>query len=247
MTSATGIDIGLSKTMEACILSIAGRYIPGKVLFVIGRVGSYGPQKERLTLASFSMLMEFLVENMAGATLLLAALALGVITEAPLVWPMAGATIIILPALVSSLAPSLLPRILAKLPQKYRPKDMQKFNILSLIWGPWCLTLLHWGLYLFAIKILLQPTIDLSPHQLIGIGASLGFASTAGTLAIFTPGGLGVRESLATLFITAMGIPPELGFSLAMGARCCQWGGEISLTLIYLFFHHTLSKIKNKK
>ena len=81
------------------------------------------------------------------------------------------------------------------------------------------------------------------PHEnwqdLILLGGALGISSLAGILGLFSPGGLGVRESLATYFFMELGMSTEVAFQLAFGARMIQWLSEISLAVpaaIFMFF-----------
>ncbi|MBF0199310.1 MAG: hypothetical protein HQL32_16470, partial [Planctomycetes bacterium] len=74
LTQALGIALPLRKTFKACFLSMVGRYIPGKVFFVVGRVTPYGPNKQSLLMASGGMIIEFAMEFLAGFLLLLIAL-----------------------------------------------------------------------------------------------------------------------------------------------------------------------------
>jgi uncharacterized membrane protein YbhN (UPF0104 family) len=232
ITQALGIAISGTETLLACLMSIAGRYIPGKVLFVLGRIEAYGPEAHRLSTASFGMIIEFMVENFAGFALLLCTAILGFCPEGTGIYCGVFSSGVLILIFFSSL----LRYPLKFLPQRFQPQTNIDLGSIRLIFVPLFFTLLHWAVYLFLIYMLMGQTLNLNPLQMVAIGAALSFSSTLGTLSLLTPGGLGVRESLATMLFSTLGLSPEAAFGLAMVARLIQWASEISLavpTLIY--------------
>jgi len=235
LTKGLGIAIPFGRTLEACFLSILGKYIPGKVFFVVGRLQAYGLKGEQLKLGSCGMLIEFSVENLAGALLLAFALWAGYFTNSsPLVlWAMA--------LLVLALG-LLTPWILKQSHLLHRRLAFTlppSAGVGALILTPLIWTMVHWVFYLGSIYLWLGEHLELSPWTLLAVGAVLGFSSTLGTLAFITPGGLGVREGLATLGFTALGLQWQQGLSLAFAARCLQWASELLCGVFWLSFCRT--------
>ena len=227
ITQALGIAIGWKATLHACLMSIAGRYIPGKVMFVLGRIEAYGPQPLRLSLASFGMVVEFCIENMAGCVLLLGAALLGFCPAGTgLMFGACSGAILAL-----SCCSNLLKPLIRHLPVKFQPQHPVDLRFSRLIFGPVALTLVHWFFYLAGLYLIMGTSLNLQPLQMLGIGAALWFSSTVGALSILTPGGLGVRESLATFLFSALGLNVDDAFRLAMVSRLIQWAGELFVAL----------------
>ena len=119
------------------------------------------------------------------------------------------------------------------LPSKWKTERPDSISSHKLILVPLCLTLLHWGCYLASIWILSQSFIQLEFSQIFRLGVGAWLGGTLGTLVVFMPGGLGIRESVTTFVLTQMAITPEIAFSIAITARLCLWAGEIAISLIF--------------
>ena len=243
ITQALGIAIGWRQTLQACLMSIAGRYIPGKVMFVLGRIEAYGPNSLRLSLASFGMVIEFCIENIAGCVMLLGAALLGFCPAGTgLMFGVLATAMLAL-----SCCSNLLKPLLRHLPIKFQPQHAVDLRFSRLILGPVVLTLIHWAFYLAGLYLLMGSSLDLRPLQMLGIGAALWFSSIVGTLSLLTPGGLGVRESLATFLFSALGLNVDDAFRLAMASRLFQWVGELSValpTMLITFLKYKISALK---
>jgi uncharacterized membrane protein YbhN (UPF0104 family) len=218
-------------------MSMAGKYIPGKVLFMVGRIQAYGPNKKRLGIASFGMVVEFIVEIMAGALLLLLAGAFGVLPDYATPWLICAGCLFISGAMSNLFFErSFKAKAITK-----RYGTLPKLNNGLLNHLPLLLTMGHWAVYLGSIAIL-HPQIHLNLLQWLAVGAALGFSSTIGTLSLITPGGLGVREGLATVLFTHLGLEPQMAFQLAIGARITQWIAELSCAVPVVLWELWLSQ-----
>ena len=85
------------------------------------------------------------------------------------------------------------------------------------------------GFVLLAVSML--PTVD--PSMYIGLGASYVFAGIVGMMAVFVPGGIGVRESVIVLLASAY-MPVEQAVLLSLVARLYTTVADIGVGLIYL-------------
>ena len=85
------------------------------------------------------------------------------------------------------------------------------------------------GFVLLAISIL--PTVE--PSMYIGLAATYIFAGIIGMLAIFIPGGIGVRESIIVLLASSY-MPVEQAIILSLVARLYTTVADIGVGLIYL-------------
>ena len=88
------------------------------------------------------------------------------------------------------------------------------------------------GFVLLAVSIL--PMIE--PSMYVGLGASYIVAGVIGMLAIFVPGGLGVRESVIVVLASAY-LPIEQAIVLSLVARLYSTLADIGVALIYLILN----------
>ena len=241
LTKGLGIALDLNQTLKACVLSILGRYIPGKVFFVVGRLQAYGLKGEALKQGTFGMVLEFIYETMAGAFLMMVALGLGYFsgTTSTVLWPLS--VCVILGGIFS-------PWLLKRLSHLHRTLSISipaQGNVASLILMPLIWTLLQWAFYLGSLFLWMGEPIGLSLQSMFAIGAILSFSSLVGTLSLLTPGGLGVREAMATMGFTALGIDWQQGLALAFAARCILWGSELFCGGLWLCLDKLRPKPRN--
>ncbi len=85
------------------------------------------------------------------------------------------------------------------------------------------------GFVLLAVSIL--PVVE--PSMYLGLGASYILAGIVGMLAVFVPGGIGVRESVIVLLASAY-MPIEQAVLLSLVARLYTTVADIGVALIYL-------------
>jgi uncharacterized membrane protein YbhN (UPF0104 family) len=229
ITKDLHIQLSLPETFRACLYSIAGRYLPGKVFFIVARVQAYASNKQNLALATLGMFVEFIVENMAGCILLIWAGISHTLPKSAQLW----ALVALLLFMLGTITPFIIKRLAKHSLFKRHLPDLVVLNQWSPTISPVLFTMAHWFAYLTCIA-LLHPHLNLSLNQWVAIGAVLGFSSTVGTISIFAPGGIGVREGLATLLFAHLGIDPNQAFQLAIAARITQWASEILCALMFI-------------
>lgn len=247
ITRSLGIAHDLSGSFRACFLSIAGRYIPGKVFFVMGRIAGYGPERSRLALATYGMVIEFAVEVLAGMILCIVALAWAA-TDYPFRTPLmvaasALALLLIQPRLIRFGARKIFQWTGrgGELPET-RLGYTELFSFLLL-------TLLHWAAYLLALWTVLSVVIEIHLSDLPILGAAISVSATSATLAVFAPGGLGVREGLTMEILNQLpAMNRGVSLLIASLARLTQWMGELlalGLFFLYLFFTRSRRQSEN--
>lgn len=218
ITAAMGVGLPWQRALTAYGLSIAGRYLPGKVLFVVGRMQAYGEGQK--TKAGLAMVVELTVELCAAFVLVMPAALLGWVPER---WS--------LPLLMAMLVTLLL--IVVPTPGKGPWRLLERWTgtwqpmSRTALWGlPLAMTLIHWACYLACLHLWVGQSLGLTWLDLPLVGASLALAGLIGTLSLITPGGLGVREGMAALLFTQLGLENHQAFALAIAARFVLWGGE---------------------
>lgn len=101
--------------------------------------------------------------------------------------------------------------------------------------------LLVWMGFGLAFYILVSSMTPIEPASLPQIVTGFAFAYIVGYLAVFVPGGLGVREG-ALVFALTFFLSQSLAISLALLARLWMTLGEVALAAIawWLYVHRTL-------
>jgi len=227
ITKSLTISIPFSETMKAFAQSILGRYIPGKVFFVLSRIEPYGPDKKNLGTASFGMMIEFCLEFCANFVILLfCCLLTNAFSEYKMALIVCSSVTILM--LIN-------PKLHLWLFKACKSKFPDWIHMPSLPWNvclwPLVLMLLSWSVYLSCIYIFIQAWLNIELSQLLYIGVYLGFSSVIGTLAVFSPGGLGIREGVFTTCLLSLGLSLEDAWTIASLARVCLWVGELAFVL----------------
>jgi uncharacterized membrane protein YbhN (UPF0104 family) len=75
--------------------------------------------------------------------------------------------------------------------------------------------------------------VGMRPEWVFGVAATYILASIIGMLAIFVPGGLGVREAVAVALLSAY-IPVAQAIVVTLVARLCATVSDALVALIYL-------------
>lgn len=178
-------------------LSFIGRYLPGKVWSVVGMVhytGEYGIDR-RLSLAVIVV-----NEVCYKASGLLWGSIYFALTEREGILPYVSFSAMIIGLII--IHPRILNRIVNFISKLFK-KDRVELNIdyLSII-GIFSAYFLFWGIYGAGFYTLTQVVGKGGPFNSLEIISFFPLAWTAGNLAIFVPGGIGVREGMLVLLLS---------------------------------------------
>jgi glycosyltransferase 2 family protein len=91
--------------------------------------------------------------------------------------------------------------------------------------------------------LIVSSMMTISPDMYIGLGATYILASIIGLLAIFVPGGLGVREAIIVLVLSVY-FPVEQAIIVALVARFYATISDLGVGLVYLILNK--GKIKQQ-
>lgn len=78
--------------------------------------------------------------------------------------------------------------------------------------------------------------LDIQPYMYLGLGATFILASVVGLLAVFVPGGIGVREAVIVLF-ASMYMPVEQAIVLSLLARVYAIFADVGVAIVYIIFN----------
>jgi len=229
--------LNYKKTIKYWFLSQLGKYIPGKIWFVLGRI--YYCKKEGISIKNSFASMTLETALNAFASLIIFLLSLLFWTEGkeqflPLVILVPIALIFLHPKIFIGLLNFGL-KIIKKKPININIRYKDILFLTSLFCVFWIIQGFAFSLF---VSVIYPIEISLYPI-LIGIFA---VAWILGFISIFTPGGLGVREGVIA-FLLSFYISPGIAIVIALAARLWVTLGEIIMIgLVSLIkTNHTLS------
>jgi len=220
-------QIPLKDTIVSHGLSIFTKYIPGKVWIIMGRA-EYLAKKYSLSrkdMASLSLDAQLVA--------LWAALMLGTIG---MIWiksiNLYGLSVLILFLILNLLIfTPLLHRITGRVLTRLLKREitfprLSFSGLLRIIgwyglnWGTWCV-----AFYFLTGSLVEEPL----PFP---IAFAFGLAGSIGIMAVFAPGGLGVREGILTGFLTLAGVDLPVATTIAVTSRLWFLAGELFIFLL---------------
>ncbi|MCA1686950.1 MAG: lysylphosphatidylglycerol synthase domain-containing protein, partial [Planctomycetia bacterium] len=212
--AASPSPVAAAPAIRAYVVSHLGKYVPGKAMVVVMRVGMVTPYGARPATAAFATFYETLVMMAAGSVLAAVGFGLGAspVQRVPLALA-AGLAV----AFLVVVDPLVFPRIskLVTMPfPKVGPEAMPEFTRGLLGEGMlWCLA--GWGLLGMSTVAVIRAVSPsgVAPDLWLLVTASVALATVAGFVVAVLPGGLGVREGVLITTLT-----PALGDDTAVVA-----------------------------
>jgi hypothetical protein len=218
VVNASATPIGYLASLRAYLISHLGKYVPGKAMVVVMRVGLVVPYGARAASAAFATLYETLTMMAAGG--LVAAVGFVIAPVPPIAVPLGtGRTMpLSLPILGLALGvlfwvvvePRVFPRLSALVSTPFRgvgpdalPRLSQRLLLEGLLWSlaGWVLM----GLSQVAVVWAFVPS-GVAPTSWPLVIASVALATVAGFVVAIFPGGLVVREGvLMAALVPAVG------------------------------------------
>ena len=213
----------------ACwLISVLGKYVPGKVFLLVARLYMYRERGASAALVLVGTLVEAMVLFLSTALLLAGATLTTALDVSPLLRHSLAVAAL---ALLLVAHPRVLRwgiSILAKLRKteltlpEYRLADGLRWTLhMVLSW-----LVLGTGMYLLARSLVYLP-----PAAVLQLTAAFAVAAVSGTFAVLAPAGIGVREAALTALLTPlMGAGPAA--ALAILARLWITLAELSAGLV---------------
>jgi uncharacterized membrane protein YbhN (UPF0104 family) len=234
ITLKLGIALSFSETVENWFTSQLGKYLPGKVWLVLGRFYFYeskGKSKKMITIALY---LETVILIVTGALIFFASLLflkeLRFIQETALGW-----TFLLLALVLLSLHPWVLRRICNWILTRFKREPISlPISYPNILWI--LLTcLLSWVVGGIGFYFLIHAIYPIGFQHVLFLTGSLAISSTLGLIALFAPGGLGVREG-ALAYLLSFLVPGSVAVILSVLTRIWMTLIEIGLIgMIYLF------------
>lgn len=232
-----GQNIRLSDGIFAWTASQFGKYVPGTIWFAVGR--SYLAKQKGVS--NFHSGLSTVVESILMSV---AALALGLLATTTLAADVTGIVlyVVLAAAGLALLYPPILRFIVTRVAKRFKiTQPIQlRFKELYLLFVNYALAWLLIGFgFFFMLKSLGLDAPVLS-------GGSFVLAWAIGFLAVFVPGGLGVREAALVVLLTpALGQP--LAVLAAIVSRFWWIAGELLATLVSLGLRRVAAYLKSER
>ncbi len=227
LASLFGLHAHAVKAGRAYFLSVLGRYIPGKLGLALIRIEAYRPQPAgRVALATGTEL----VTALSAALILM----LCGIVSAPGAFPpwlkyAAPAGIALTLALLSPPVLHRLAGLIFRLTGRERPGNLPGYGTMLGLTALYIIPGLLQGVGLYVLLVSLGPV---PPGSYLAITGVYYTAGLAGMLAVFAPGGLGVREGILMLVLPLL-VPAESAIIAALLLRLVMIAAELSLAGIF--------------
>ncbi|MBC8343960.1 MAG: flippase-like domain-containing protein [Bacteroidetes bacterium] len=218
------INASYSSSLASEGIAIFTKYIPGKVMIILGRAGYISLQGHSIKRTSMVSLKAQFVAFWVG-------LALGSIplffipdsTQLILLSFTASALIILF--LHNKYIHQFLSRVLSRILNRKLQLPLLTFrNSLWAIFFYSCMWA-SWGMGFYLLTKATGTSIDFQLFMLFPL------AATTGMLAIIIPGGLGVREGIITFVLHKAGIPLEIAATISILSRLWYLTGELFVFL----------------
>ncbi|MEI9476334.1 MAG: lysylphosphatidylglycerol synthase domain-containing protein [Deltaproteobacteria bacterium] len=245
ITARLGIDLSFRETMGSWFYSQLGKYLPGKVWLLVSRFYFYESKGKSKKTISVALYFETVTIITTAGLLSWASLILFQDVNSYGVGEQSRWLVLLfIPVFVF-----LHPKVLQKLFNGFLRRLKKEPIVLSLSYGDvlWIVfvCLLSWvvggiGFYLFIDSVYSVPA-----GSILYLTGALAFSSILGLIALFAPGGLGVREG-ALVYLLSFTMPGSVAVILSVLTRLWMTLIEIGLIGVIYLFSQFLTRLKKK-
>jgi len=223
------VSLGFRTCLKISFLSTMGKYLPGKVWLVLGKVYLAGKEGISKPIALASAVLEVVLELTASIAFFLVFMA-----TRPGMKSLSGNLISIMGFAVADRLVMLHPKVFYAI-INMALKWMKKETIQAAIGYSGMIQLFSYYLLLVLVQgiafyFFINAICFLPLNTLFGLSASLAAAGALGTLSVFAPSGLGVREGVLALLLANYVVSP-IAVLISLLARIWVILGEIVCAL----------------
>ncbi|MDA3891213.1 MAG: lysylphosphatidylglycerol synthase transmembrane domain-containing protein [Salinivirgaceae bacterium] len=230
----SGYPIKAKDGIASTGLSVFGKYIPGKLWIIVGR-SAYISRKYNFNEGetSYISFITQIISLWFGFALGLSGLFFIVIS--PIVSIIALAAWVILTCFL--FVPIIHRFISSVLNRLTKGKiNIPKINP-SIVFKVLPYYIIRWLLFSISFLLFAEALTPDSVYWVTALGYPL--AGTLGIIAVFTPGGLGVREGILTGYLIACGFTPVLAATIGVASRLWYLIGEVAIFSISMILKKT--------
>jgi hypothetical protein len=234
ITARLGIALSFQDTLGSWFYSQLGKYLPGKVWLLVSRFYFYeskGKSKKTISVALYFETVTIIAT--AGLLSWVSLIVFQGVTSYDVGGYPGWLALLFIPVLVL-----LHPKVLQKLFNRVLRRLKKEPVVLSLSFGDvlWILfvCLLSWGVGGIGFYLFIDSVYSVPAGSALYLTGALAFSSILGLIALFAPGGLGVREG-ALVYLLSFSMPGSVAVVLSVLTRLWMTLIEIGLIgVIYL-------------
>lgn len=222
ITRRLGVAVPLSRSFVSWNYSLLGKYLPGKVFLLLGRLEEYRRADKSMGKVTLAFFLETVATLMASVLTILLALLLVDID------PVARHRRVLWIAVVLFLAllhPWLLSRVInGALRLLRRPAvtlDLRLRDTVSFVG----LATVNWLVFGLGFYLLIDAIYPIDLRHIVFLAGAVSAASLAGILAVVVPSGLGVREGILAILLAQV-MPAPVAAMISLASRLWVTAGE---------------------
>jgi hypothetical protein len=228
----------LHKDMLSWMISVVGKYIPGKVFLLLGRVHFYRGSEATAAKVSLCFLIEACCSSIAALAVFGLAF-LGRRTETEGIHSYTGTAAAAIVVFLAATHPAILGFAVNTLLRFLkRPPVRLSFRWVD-VWFWTFLMMANWMVLGTGFFLLIRSFADLSFGNLLYVTGSFALAGAVGILCLFAPSGIGVREGVMTLILGQI-MPPGVAAMTALLSRVWITLAEVLCAGLALFLSQRL-------
>jgi uncharacterized membrane protein YbhN (UPF0104 family) len=220
-----GVHLGFWKGLRINLLSQLGKYLPGKVWMVVGKVILAGREGKPRKPVFASTVFENAFATVSGLFLSVVFVAASGTTK---FYYLLGPAVVCIVAGLIAVHPAVFQRIanyvLKKVKRSPITVTMKYRTVLALLAYYFC----YWLVMGVAFYLFFSSIYPLSPTLIFDVAGIVAISALAGFFALITPGGLGVREGVMVVLLTAY-VPVPVAVILSFGHRIWLTLSELAL------------------
>jgi len=240
LQKSSGYSLSYLRANRIWFLSQLGKYAPGKVWMVLGRI--YLSQKESISkrVSSVSIVIEMILSVISSTIIFLLSLVLK--SKAKFENDILFSSLIVVAGVIA-LHPNLLKKFsnffLVRLKREPLELEIRYHEILLLL----TYYLAMWAFFGLAFYLFINSITSVPISKLLIMTGIFAVSWIIGFLALFAPGGLGVREGILAFFLSFY-FPASVAIMLSLLSRLWITAAEISGIGISLILSKTLIERK---
>ena len=202
------IALSPSETLKTWFYSQLGKYLPGKIWLFLSRFHFYESKGQSKKAISVAIYLEVVTMIVAGGFIFLAALILFKDIGPSYFWRQSGWLVLLFLLGFISMHPRIFQKIINWALVQFKKEPISLSISYSDILFILFVCIVSWvtggiGFYLFVDSI-----YPVTPQYILFLTGALAVSSTLGLIAIFAPGGLGVREGALVYLLSFMMATP---------------------------------------